>query len=71
MNDRDNLRLIALGRISRCTDCPRYRALVHEYLEYRAGRTSGTALPAVPGYCHFQACAPMAARYGGEPANAA
>ncbi len=71
MNDQDSLRLVALGRISRCTDCPRYRALVQKYHEYRAGRTSDTALPAVPGYCRFQACAPMAARYGREPANAA
>jgi len=70
LDDEDGLRLMALGRIPRCADCPRYRALVDGHQECRGGRVPSAAMPAVPGYCHFQVCAPMAARLD-KPATAA
>ena len=70
LDDEDGLRLMALGRIPRCADCPRYRALIEQHQECRAGRAPSAAMPAVPDYCHFQVCAPMAARFE-NPANAA
>ena len=58
--DLASLRLFAMGRIPRCAGCPRYRALLA--LQSFAPAPSGR-LPAVPAYCHYQVCAPMAARY--------
>jgi hypothetical protein len=60
----DGLRLVGLGRIPRCTECPRYAALVAVYLERRNGGTTARRLPAAPASCGFQACAPLAKRYG-------
>ena len=56
----DGLRLLALGRIPRCTDCPRYRALVAEHAN---GSGPVAPLPAVPQACHHAVCAPLAVRY--------
>jgi hypothetical protein len=70
LDDEDSLRLMALGRIPRCVDCPRYRALVDGHQECSMGRVPRVVMPAVPGYCHFQVCAPMAARLA-NPADAA
>ena len=58
--DLDSLRLIALGRIPRCTGCPRYRALV---AVKDRGAAPAFGLPAVPADCHYQVCAPLVARF--------
>lgn len=61
--DIDGLRLAALGRIDRCSRCPRYEALVAGYLADRLeARPHCRPLPAVPGECRFQACTPLVAR---------
>jgi len=57
--DLDGLRLIALGRIPRCADCPRYRALVRTH---DGRRLPGTFLPAVPEGCTHQVCEPLVHR---------
>jgi hypothetical protein len=66
----DELKLIALGRIPRCARCPRYAALV---ADLDTPDTSGGRLPAVPLYCSYQICAPLAARFeriaSSEPAR--
>jgi len=62
-DDPDSLRLLGLGRIPRCTECPRYAALVSGHTDRLAGATSSGRLPAVPANCHFQACAPLVSRY--------
>ena len=59
-NDLDGLRIFGLGRIPRCTNCPRYRALVDAY---EGTSTLPTHPPAVPEDCTFQVCAPLVARY--------
>jgi hypothetical protein len=62
----DSLRLEALGRIPRCMDCPRYKALA-------AGRRR-SELPEVPTGCTFVVCAPLAGEHRpglGCPAEAA
>lgn len=60
-DDLDGLRLVALGRIPRCTHCPRYNALVASHWSQTHGRAH---LPMVPQYCHHEVCAPLAARIG-------
>ncbi len=58
-NRMEELELIALGRIPRCTGCPRYAAL----LAMHAGEHEGHAgLPEVPLFCSHQVCAPLAIR---------
>ena len=57
--DLDELRLFALGRIPRCSHCPRFRALA------AAGAPRpgfGYALPAAPISCTHQVCAPLVER---------
>ena len=56
----DGLRLFALGRIPRCERCPRYHAL--SLADPRTGR-GRESLPAVPEFCTYQLCAPLAAHY--------
>ncbi len=56
----DGLRLFALGRIPRCGRCPRYRGLSRGR-DRTALRLE--SLPAVPDFCTYQLCAPLAARY--------
>ena len=51
----DSLRILALGRIPRCTRCPRYREL--------ARRERKGPLPPVPPACNHQVCAPLVARF--------
>jgi hypothetical protein len=60
VHDVDGLRLFALGRIPRCTHCPRYRALVRVHSD---GLSPARTLPAVPNDCAHQVCAPLADRY--------
>ena len=62
----DGLRLFALGRIPRCGRCPRYYAL--SLPRARADRRP-ESLPAVPEFCRYQLCAPLAARYEGLVAS--
>jgi len=62
-DDPDGLRLVGLGRIPRCADCPRYTALVAAFHERREGATPSRRLPAAPATCGFEACAPLARRY--------
>jgi hypothetical protein len=64
----DALRLLALGRIPRCERCARYRALASTHAAPRGLRL---ALPAVPDFCVYQVCAPLAARYEEEAVGAA
>jgi hypothetical protein len=58
-SELDGLRLIALGRIPRCRDCPRFRTLV--VVRSRGGCLPAT-LPSVPAGCTHQVCAPLVAR---------
>ena len=56
----DGLRLFALGRVPRCQRCQRFRAM------NTAGAAPGlhvVSLPAVPEFCTYQLCAPLATRY--------
>lgn len=56
----DGLRLLALGRVSRCQLCQRFRAMS------AAAASPGlrvVSLPAVPDFCNYQLCAPLATRY--------
>ena len=56
----DGLRLVALGRVPRCQRCQRFRAM------NTAGAAPGlrvASLPAVPDFCTYQLCAPLATRY--------
>ncbi len=57
--DIDGLRLLALGRIPRCTDCARYLSLVacHE-----GSAEAPALLPPVPQKCTHAVCAPLVAR---------
>jgi hypothetical protein len=59
-NDLDGLRIFGLGRIPRCTDCLRYRALVDAY---KGASTLSILPPGVPEDCTFQVFAPLVARY--------
>ena len=58
--DQDDLRLLALSRISRCAACSRLSALrtTHE-----SGAPLEAPLPPVPKGCDTPYCAPLAARY--------
>jgi len=58
-DDLDGLRLLALGRIPRCSSCPRFRSLVaaHERGFAVAGEPG-----AVPAHCRHEVCAPLVAR---------
>ena len=58
--EQDDLRLLGLSRIPRCSDCPRLEALRAYH-----GRRSALAaeLPPVPRGCVSPHCAPLAARY--------
>ncbi len=69
-DDLDGLRILGLGRIPRCVDCPRYRALVEAHDNSSA---LPRILPAVPENCAFEVCAPLVCRYTArsEPARAA
>jgi hypothetical protein len=57
--DTDDLRLLGLSRIARCSACPRFTALkgAHE-----TGLPLGT-LPPAPDSCNFEVCAPMVIRF--------
>jgi hypothetical protein len=59
----DSLRLVALGRIPRCSGCARFHALVAAH----DGGEVLSALPAVPARCRHEVCAPLAARYALDP----
>jgi hypothetical protein len=59
-DDVDGLRLFALGRIPRCTRCPRYQALV---AAHTTGSGCGPGLPLVPSFCLHQVCAPLVDHY--------
>jgi hypothetical protein len=62
-DDIEGLRLVALGRIERCSRCPRYEALVAGYLGDRLdGPAPARTLPPVPAECRFQACTPLVVR---------
>ena len=56
----DGLRLIGLGRVPRCKDCPRYASLVEEYVD---PRPASAGLAAVPTDCEHCYCAPLPNRY--------
>ena len=56
----DGLRLIGLGRVPRCKDCPRYASLVEHYVD---PRPAFTGLAAVPTDCEHCYCAPLVNRY--------
>ncbi len=59
-DDLDGLRILGLGRIPRCVDCPRYEALVEAH---DRSSTLPAILPLVPENCAFQVCAPLVHRY--------
>ncbi len=56
----DGLRLIGLGRVPRCSRCPRYADLVERYVNSRAanGRLAAPALE-----CDHRHCDPLVQRY--------
>lgn len=60
MSRSDALQLFALGRVSRCSRCPRYRALARTR---SAPDRAPARLPAVPRSCKYQLCAPLVVRY--------
>ena len=62
--DMDGLRLIGLGRVPACAECPRYQDLVAAYTE---PALRGSRLSAVPKNCAHAYCAPLARRYGVPP----
>jgi hypothetical protein len=66
--DVDGLRLFALGRIPRCTRCPRYDTLVAAHAR---GAAHVGSLPPAPAFCSHQVCAPLADRYAGDWASVA
>ena len=59
-DDLDELRLVALGRIPRCGNCPRFGALVDAHARRNTVRG---LLPDVPEDCTHQVCAPLVMRY--------
>lgn len=63
----DGLRLLAIGRIPRCSECPRFDALIRSH---RGARRDPAPLPAVPDSCTHQVCAPLAVRYGADSDDA-
>ncbi len=67
IKDMDRLRLVALGRITRCSGCPRFQALVSA----NRRRSPCLALPGPPSGCTYQVCAPLAARFSRERERAA
>ena len=60
--DTDDLRLLGLSRIARCSVCPRFTALksAHEN-----GLPLGT-LPPAPDGCNYEVCAPMVTRFASQ-----
>ena len=62
--DMDGLRLVGLGRVPTCSECPRFHDLVAAY-EQPALR--GAQLSAAPRQCAHPYCAPLARRYGALP----
>jgi len=61
--DLESLRLFALGRIPRCSDCARYHSLV---AAQRGVSTIRARLPEVPECCSHQVCAPLVDHYFGK-----
>ena len=60
----DGLRMLGLGRIPLCADCPRYRQLRQAYrVSDRQQPRIHSLLAAPPGPCSVQYCAPLARRY--------
>jgi hypothetical protein len=57
--DTDDLRLLGLSRIARCSACPRFTALKGAYDN---GLPLGT-LPPAPDGCNYEVCAPMVTRF--------
>jgi hypothetical protein len=57
----DGLRLVGLGKISRCTGCPRYHSLVDAY---SSGRDTKVDVAAARAGCPHHYCKPLAKRYG-------
>lgn len=62
-DDLDGLRLFALGRISRCAGCARYRSLVAAHGGLSRIRVD---VPAAPATCSHQVCAPLLKRLSGR-----
>ena len=62
--DMDGLRLIGLGHVPACAECPRYRDIV---AAYEQPDLRGAPLAAVPRECSHAYCAPLARRYGARP----
>lgn len=60
----DSLRVLALSRIPRCSHCPRFETL---RLAVRDDGAAPTSLPAVPRFCTYQVCAPLARRFEAVP----
>ena len=58
VEDLGDLRLLALSRITRCANCPRYHALANAYRSAR----NVTSMPPVPQKCHHQVCAPLVSK---------
>ena len=56
----DGLRLIALGRVDRCSGCARYLELLRAWQEVGPPR----ALPPAPASCSYRICAPLARKHG-------
>lgn len=61
----DGLRLIGLGRVPRCSRCPRYASLVERYVD---PHSAASRLARVPADCVHSYCAPLARRYDALPA---
>jgi hypothetical protein len=55
----DGLRLLALGRIPRCSECELYASLA---AIHSGGLDRSVSLPAPPAGCTHQVCSPLAAR---------
>jgi hypothetical protein len=60
--DLDGLRLIGLGRVPACAECPRYGDLVAAHHRQPAKREQ--PLASAPKSCMHAFCAPLARRYG-------
>lgn len=58
----DELRLVALSRIPRCTGCPRLEAL-QDFVHL--GMAIVNPWPPAPGRCRHPICVPMLRRLGG------
>ena len=57
----DGLRLVGLGKINRCSGCPRYHSLVNAYL---SGRESDVSVAPPRAGCPHHFCKPLAKRFG-------